>query len=75
MAKESDKTEILLEEIRDDAKLALEGHAVIRNELQQMEGRLTEKIEENKSAIKLVATKINNIDKKIDQHIQLPAHA
>jgi hypothetical protein len=75
MAKESNRTEILLEEIKSDMKLALEGHAVIRNSLQQMEGRLTEKIEENKSAIKFVAAKINNIEKKLDQHIQLPAHA
>ena len=75
MTKESNKIEILLEEIRKDVKATLEGHDVIRNELQQMEGRLTEKIEENKSAIKFVATKVNNIDKKLDQHIQIPAHA
>ena len=75
MTKENNKTEILLEEIRSDVKLALEGHAVIRNELQQMEGRLTEKIKENKSAIKFVAGKVNNIDKKLDRHIHSPAHA
>ena len=75
MTKGSNKTDILLEEIRDDVKLALEGHSVIRNELQQMEGRLTEKIEENKSAIKFVAGKVNSIDKKLDHHIKLPTHA
>jgi len=77
------KVEVLLEEIRGNVKLSLEGHDVLRNEMHQMESRLTEKIQENSSAIKFVANKVNvieksvtnidvrvtNIDKKLDQHI------
>jgi len=74
VSKEENKMRVLLEEIRGDVKLALEGHDGLRNEMRQMEGRLTEKIEENKVAIKFVAGKVNDIDKKLDAHIKQPAH-
>lgn len=74
MAKEKEKFEILLEEVRDGVKLVAEGHHVIRSEMRQMKEELIEKIEENTSAIKFVADKVNDIGQKLDEHIRLPAH-
>ena len=79
MPKAKEKFETLLEEIRSDVKLSLEGHDTLRSEMRQMEGRLTEKIEENESAIKFVAKqlgdKIDNVDKKLDVHMRQPTNA
>ena len=75
MANEKERFEILLEEVRDGVKLVAEGHGTIRSGMRQMEQRLTEKIDENTSAIKFVATKVNTIEKKLDEHMRQPAHA
>jgi len=60
------KVEVLLEEIKSKVYLSLEGHEVLRNEMRQMEGRLTERIEENSSNIKFVASKVNVIEKRVN---------
>lgn len=75
MTNESAKTNILLEEIRGNVKLALEGHDVLRSEMKHMQEQLVEKIDENTAMTKFVANKVNSIDKKIDEHIRQPAHA
>lgn len=67
---------VMIEEIGDDVKGVAEGHQVIRSEMQQMEGRLTGKIDGNKSAIKFVAKqlgdKIDKVDEKLDEHMRVP---
>ena len=68
------KNGIKIEQVASDVKAVAEGHGVIRKEIQQMEGRLAEKIEENNSAIKFVTNKVSHIDKKLDEHIHQPAH-
>lgn len=68
------RIEILLEEIKGDVKLVLEGHGVIRNEMHQMEQRLSEKIDDTASAVKFIAQKVNIIEKKLDDHTRQPAH-
>lgn len=70
MAKEKERFELLLEEIKGDIKGVAEGHETIRSEMRQMEQRLAEKIDENTSAIKFVAAKVNTIGEKLDEHIR-----
>jgi len=74
MSKEKNRIEILLEEIRGDVKLALEGHDVLRKEMQNIKGELQGEIREVKSAVSLLGLKLNDIDKKLDAHIKQPAH-
>lgn len=62
---------IKIEQIASDVKAVAEGHQVIRSEMRQMEQRLVEKIEENKSAVKFAAKQIGD---KLDQHMRQPAH-
>ncbi len=69
-----ERFEILVEELKKDFRGAFDGISALRSEMHQMEDRLTQKIDENTSAIKFVANKVNSIDKKIDAHISLPAH-
>ena len=75
MSKEKDHMEILLEEIRSNVKLALEGHDVLRSEMKQMEHRLSGKIDKVHSSLKneinVTAMAIND---KLDEHIKQPAH-
>jgi len=71
MIEKKERFEILLEEIRDDVKLVLEGH-----------GALDKKIEDVKDLIKEVDTKVEDtgravkdLSKTLREHISLPAHA
>ncbi|MFH1362084.1 MAG: hypothetical protein ABIH69_05465 [bacterium] len=43
--KEKERVEVLLEEIRDKVSLVAEGHEVLRSEMRQMEGRLSDRID------------------------------
>lgn len=74
--KKMERFELLLEEIRDNVKTVAEGHEVIRLEMRRMEGRLTEKIEGNKSAVKFAAKqlggKIDKVDEKLEEHVRVP---
>ena len=69
---------VMIEKVGSDVKAVAEGHQVIRSEMAQMEERLTEKIEENSSAIKWVAKdlgdKIDKVARTLDEHVKLPAH-
>src|SRR3990167_7460510 len=69
------KQGVVLEQVASDVKAVAEGHAVIRSEMQRG-------FEEDKEQIKLVddkvtfvSDKVNIIDRKLDEHIKLPAHA
>ncbi len=71
MAKEKEKFEVLLEEIKGDVKAVLEGHAV-----------LDKKIDNVKEMVKDVDTKVEDthravktISRDLKEHIRLPAHA
>jgi len=87
MNKMKERFEILLEEIRGDVKLALEGHDTLRSEMRQMEERLSNKIGAGDQAldakIDSVYLSLKNeirvtglaITDKIDEHIKQPAHA
>ena len=70
------KNGLLLEQVQSDVKTVAEGHETIRTEMRQMEGRLSEKIGQNKSAITWVAkdlgAKIDQVDYKLEQHIKIP---
>lgn len=82
--------EILLEEIRSNVKLALEGQDVLRSEMKQMEQRLSEGIQGNSLKIGILSKKLDAvhsslkneikitamaINDKLDEHIRLPSHA
>ena len=82
MAEKKERFEMLLEEIRDKVKLALEGHDVIRSEMRQMEGRLSEKIsivdgkvEHLGREFREMKQKVDKIDSTLEEHVRLPAHA
>ena len=75
----------MVENVQDNVKQVAEGHQVIRSEIKQMEGRLTERIGENKAAIQWAAKdlgrkidenkqKIEENGRKLDEHILQPAH-
>ena len=70
------KNGLLLEQVQSDVKAVAEGHVTIRTEMSQMEGRLSEKIGQNKSAIAWVAkdlgAKIDRVDYKLEQHVKIP---
>ena len=79
--------EILLEEIRSDVKLALEGHGALRSEMKQvgtdlrsgmrqMEQRLDSKIDRVHSSLKneIKVTGLAITD-RLDEHIKQPSHA
>lgn len=91
-----ERFELLLEEIRSDVKAALEGHQVIRQEMQRGFGEVKEQIgfvdakvehlgrefrgmKEDISVLKQdvssLKTKVDKIDKTLDAHVRLPAHA
>jgi archaellum component FlaC len=68
------RVEILLEEIKSNVKLALEGHDILRNEIRESHKELKQEIGDLKSALEYVAKKVDLIDKKLDAHIRQPAH-
>ena len=63
--------EILLEDIRSDVKLALEGHQTLRNELRNVKEELKDKIEK---AERNLGDKIDAVKTALDYHIKLPVH-
>ena len=89
MASEKERFEILLEEVRDKVQLVSEGHGTIRNEMRQMEERLSEKISlvdgkvdflgaevrGIKTELKEVKKKVDKIDHTLEEHVRLPVHA
>lgn len=79
MAKEKERFEMLLEEVRDSVKLVAEGHVTIRREMQEMKNELKEDIKLVDDKLGFVAkqlgNKIDKIDQKLDEHVRLPAHA
>lgn len=74
MAKDSNRVEVLLEAIKSDVKLALEGHDILRNEIKASHNELKQEINDVKSAVEYVAKKVNLIDQKLDAHMRQPAH-
>ncbi|MFH1541804.1 MAG: hypothetical protein ABIE84_01795 [bacterium] len=74
------RMEILLEEIRSDVKLTLEGHDVLRSELKQA---ITESQSVLRSEMRQMGQSLKNeikvtgmaIIEKLDEHIKQPAHA
>ncbi|MEA2107975.1 MAG: hypothetical protein U9P07_00955 [Pseudomonadota bacterium] len=58
--------EILLEDMRDDIKLVLEGQQVLRNEMGRMEERLSAKIDLNTDKIDILIEKIDHNTARID---------
>lgn len=66
MGKEANRVEILLEEIRGDVKLALEGYDVLKSEMRQMEGRLTERIQSLEVNQNLLSKKQDSLSKGQD---------
>ena len=79
MAKEKERFEMLLEEVRDGVKLVAEGHEIIRSEMKQMEERLSEKISFVDDKLGFVAKelggKIDKVEHKLDEHLRQPVHA
>ena len=67
------KNGVKIEQVASDVKAVAEGHQVIRSEMRQMKEEILTEVKENKSAIKFVADKVNNIDRKLDEHIRQPA--
>ena len=58
MAKEKERFELLLEEVRDGGKLVAEGHSVIRREMQEMKAEL-------KADIHLVDDKVGSLGNEL----------
>lgn len=81
--KEKERMEVLLEEIRDKVSLVAEGHEVLRSEMRQMEGRLSDRIDSLDLKVDRVHASLKNeikitglaITDKLDEHIKQPAHA
>jgi len=61
MAKEKERFEILLEEVRDGVKAVAEGHGVIRSEMRQMEERINEKLSIQDGKINYLAADLKNV--------------
>ncbi len=66
---------VMIEKVGSDVKTVAEGHQVIRREMQEMRGELMSEIDFVKSALKVVSDKVNKIDRTLDEHVRLPAHA
>ena len=76
------KNDVRLEQISSDIKAVAEGHEVIRSEMRQMEVRLTDKIslvdgrvEHLGREFREMRQKVDKIDKTLDEHVKMPAHA
>ena len=73
---------VMIEKVGSDVKAVAEGHQVIRREMQEMKVELVSEINLVKSALRFVAkdvsdlkTKVDKIDRTLDEHVKLPAHA
>ncbi|MFA4844900.1 MAG: hypothetical protein WC632_08155 [Candidatus Margulisiibacteriota bacterium] len=66
---------VMIEKVGSDVKAVAEGHQVIRSEMAQMEGRLSEKIDFVDSKVEFLAADVREIKKDLKEHIKMPAHA
>ena len=70
MAKEKERFEVLLEEIKSDVKAVLDGHAVLYKKLddvKEMVKAVDIKVEDTQKAVSAISRQLN-------EHIHLPAH-
>jgi len=63
MAKERERFEILLEEMKGNFKALLDGHAVLNNKIDHLDEKLNDKID---GLDKKLSFRIDNLDKKLD---------
>ena len=89
MAKEKERFEILVEELKSDFKLAFDGISTLRNETQRgfeevkeqikfVDGKvefLGTEVREIKKELKEVKGKVDKIDHTLEEHVRQPAHA
>jgi len=61
--------EIFLEDIRGKFDLVLEGHDVLRHEIQRTRDELNEKIDFNTTMIKALNNKIDSVDQRLSEKI------
>lgn len=73
MAKEKERFETLLEEIRAKVSTVAEGHEIIKREMREMKGELKSEIGGLKSAIKFVSTKVDNVHDSLKKEIVFTA--
>jgi archaellum component FlaC len=73
---------VMIEKVGSDVKAVAEGHEVIRSEMRQMKDEIIEKIsfvdgkvEHLGREVREIKEKANKIDKTLDEHVKLPAHA
>jgi len=66
---------VMIEKVGSDVKAVAEGHQVIRSEMAQMEGRLSEKIDFVDGKVEFLAADVREIKKDLKEHIKMPAHA
>ncbi|MFH1542145.1 MAG: hypothetical protein ABIE84_03540 [bacterium] len=69
---DKDQMKMLLEEIRNDVKLALEGHDLVRREIQGAKTELKTDIQQVKIVAEYNAQRLNDLNKKLDSHILQP---
>jgi len=68
MSKE--RFEILLEDIKSDVKLVLEGHAVLGNKIEQVKTS----VKENNRRIVTIEEVVKETNRTLKKHIRQPAH-
>ena len=66
---EKDHLEILLEDMRGNFKLVLEGHTVLRHDIQELSRKTEERFEVVDLKFEALNTKIDAVDKKLSDKI------
>ncbi|OGC22874.1 hypothetical protein A3J90_03500 [candidate division WOR-1 bacterium RIFOXYC2_FULL_37_10] len=66
--------EVLLEGMKDDIKLVLEGHTILNNKIDLVEIRLTNRIDSVDSKVEDVKMMVKEMSHKLEEHILMPAH-
>jgi hypothetical protein len=66
MVKEKERFEVLLEEIRGDVKLVLEGHDVLNKKIDGVKRELKEEIGIVSSRVDSVGSRVDSVSKKLD---------
>jgi len=66
--------EVLLEGMKDDIKLVLEGHTILNNKIDLVEIRLTNRIDSVDSKVEDVKMMVKEMNHKLEEHILMPAH-
>lgn len=81
MAKDKERIEILLEEIRGSVKAIAEGHEVLGNRIDRLDNKLTDQISFADKKVDFLAQDVkdikkivNRIDQRLEEHICQPAH-